>query len=60
MYAIFDAFIKKYAGHDLVLDFEGSEIEGIARFYRGLGAKPVYYYSVKQNRLPVWARWIKG
>ena len=60
MHAIFDGFIKKHAGHDLVLDFEGSEIEGIARFYRGLGAKPVYYYSVKQNRLPGWIKWIKS
>ncbi len=59
MHALFDGFIKVYAGRDLVLDFEGSEIEGIARFYKGLGAKPVYYYSVQQNRLPHIIRWLK-
>ncbi len=59
MQAIFDGFIKAHAGQNLVLDFEGSEIEGIARFYKGLGAKPVYYYSVQQNRLPYIIRWLK-
>lgn len=59
LFAIFNGFIETKAGQDLVLDFEGSEIEGIARFYRGLGAKPVYYYNVQQNRLPYIIRWLK-
>lgn len=59
MQALFDGFIKTHAGRDLVLDFEGSEIEGIARFYKGLGAKPVYYYSIQQNRLPNIIKWLK-
>lgn len=59
MPALFDGFIKAHAGRDLILDFEGSEIEGIARFYRGLGAKPVNYHSVQQNRLPYIIRWLK-
>jgi lipid II:glycine glycyltransferase (peptidoglycan interpeptide bridge formation enzyme) len=52
MYALFDAFIERHAAHDLVLDFEGSDIEGIARFYRGFGAKTVNYYGLKQNLMP--------
>lgn len=59
MHALFDKFIEAYAGRDLILDFEGSEKEGIARFYKGLGAKPVYYHSVKQNRLPYIIKWLK-
>lgn len=59
MHALFDGFIQAHAGQNLMLDFEGSEIEGIARFYRGLGAKPVYYYHVQQNRLPYIIRWLK-
>lgn len=59
MHTLFDNFIKTHSGRDLILDFEGSEIEGIARFYKGLGAKPVYYHSVQQNRLPYIIRWLK-
>jgi hypothetical protein len=59
MYALFDAFIERHAAHDLVLDFEGSDIEGIARFYRGFGAKTVNYYGLKQNLMPWWLKWLK-
>lgn len=59
MHALFDGFIKAHSGRDLILDFEGSEVKGIARFYKGLGASPVYYYSVQQNRLPYIIRWLK-
>lgn len=59
MYAsfyIFDEFIKEYSGNNLILDFEGSEIPGIARFFKSLGASPVNYYFYKQNKLPLWLR----
>lgn len=59
LHLLFDNVIKNYAGHDLVLDFEGSEKEGISRFYKGLGAKQVSYYEVKINRLPWVVRWLK-
>jgi hypothetical protein len=36
----------------MTLDFEGSNIPGIARFYKGFGALPQTYYSLHQNRLP--------
>ena len=52
MFLLIDAFIKNNAGRNLVLDFEGSNIEGVARFYSGFGAIPQTYYSVHQNRLP--------
>jgi len=59
MQALFAGFIKTHASSDLILDFEGSEIEGIARFYKGLGATPVYYYNLLQNRLPYIIKWLK-
>ena len=46
MYFLLDNFIKMHAGLPLVLDFEGSNIEGIASFYDGFGANCMNYPSV--------------
>ncbi len=37
------AVIEEFSGTSLTLDFEGSEIESVARFYSGFGADPEYY-----------------
>ena len=37
---------------DIVLDFEGSNIESIARFYKGFGAQEEIYPGIKLNNLP--------
>ena len=52
MFGIVDYIIRKFCGTEYILDFEGSNIEGIARFYKGFGAKPVNYPRVRINRLP--------
>ena len=59
MYFLVDNFIKTNAGQDLKLDFEGSMIPGVARFYSGFGAIPETYYQLKFNRLPLPIRWLK-
>ena len=59
MFALTDMLIREYAGSDLLLDFEGSMNEGVARFYKGFGAKPVLYPNVRRNVLPAYARWHK-
>lgn len=59
MYRIVSQFILEHAESDLILDFEGSSIPGIARFYSGFGAKPEQYYGLKLNRLPLPVRWLK-
>jgi hypothetical protein len=41
-------------------DFEGSMIEGIESFFRGLGGSPVPYLYIQKNRLPLWVRWIRN
>lgn len=59
MHKIVDQFIQEHAGLLLTLDFEGSVIPGIARFYEGFGASTEEYYFLKSNRLPVPLRWFK-
>jgi len=59
MFALIDRFISENANQPFVLDFEGSEIEGIARFFAGFGAVPEYYPKVRYTRLPRWIRFLK-
>ena len=47
-----DSFIKEHAGQKLLLDFEGSDIKGIAWFYKGFGAAKESYPGIKFNKLP--------
>jgi len=53
MHFLIDDFVQKYQEHDLLLDFEGSNNENLARFYRGFGAVNSPYFSVAHNRLPI-------
>jgi lipid II:glycine glycyltransferase (peptidoglycan interpeptide bridge formation enzyme) len=50
MFLLVDNIIQHKANKNIVLDFEGSRIEGIARFYKGFGAKDKPYYILKQFR----------
>jgi len=59
MYFLLNHFIEQNAGKNLTLDFEGSMIPGVARFYAGFGATPETYFQLKINRLPLPLRWIK-
>jgi hypothetical protein len=46
MFLVVDEFIRMYAGKLPKLDFEGSNIPSIARFFRGFGAKPQVYQRI--------------
>jgi len=50
MFAIINELIKAYSSRDYILDFEGSRIEGIARFYEGFGAKLKPYFQIRRLR----------
>jgi hypothetical protein len=60
MHLLFDTFIKAHAGNDLALDFGGSSVESVARFYKNFGAKDCVYLQVKKNNLPGLVNWIKS
>ena len=58
-HALIDAFIKDYAGQNLILDFEGSDIRNLAFFYSSFGAAEEIYPALKINRLPWYVRLLK-
>jgi len=53
MFFLVESVLKQYDNKEYILDFEGSEIEGVARFYKGFGAQdqPYYYYKKYNNKL---------
>lgn len=52
MYALVNEMINQNAETGYVIDFEGSQIDGIARFYKGFGAVNENYFSIESNNLP--------
>ncbi|MCB8998955.1 MAG: hypothetical protein H6540_02650 [Bacteroidales bacterium] len=52
MFAIIDIVIQKFSGSQMILDFEGSNIQGLARFFEGFGAEKTFYPGITINRLP--------
>jgi hypothetical protein len=49
---LIDSFIQDHQKQNLLLDFEGSDEEGIAGFYKKFGATPEPFYTIYYNRLP--------
>jgi len=49
---LLDAVIKEFSGKDLLLDFEGSDLQGVKTFYQNFGGENQPYYMLKYNRLP--------
>ncbi len=52
MFLLLATFIEKHAGSNVILDFEGSRIEGVARFYKGFGSNYCPYYSLSKGKMP--------
>jgi hypothetical protein len=55
-----DNLIFQFANHQMELDFEGSEIEGIARFFKSFGSEKRNYYRLRKNNLPWILRLFKN
>ena len=56
---LLDRFIQDYAGQNLLLDFEGSDVPGLQFFYSSFGAVEEPYAAIRYNRLPRLLKWLK-
>jgi hypothetical protein len=56
---LIDTFVKESANSSLIFDFEGSNDENLARFYKSFGAVNHSYQNLKINRLPLLLRFLK-
>lgn len=56
---LIDHFIKNRAGTPRLIDFEGSNNPGLARFYKSFGSKEENYLKLKINKLPAFMKLIK-
>ncbi|MBG8553363.1 GNAT family N-acetyltransferase [Hymenobacter guriensis] len=55
-----DAVIRRHAGTPgLILDFEGSMIPSIARFFANFGATPVSYAAISFTQRPWYLQWMR-
>lgn len=52
MFLMVDDCIEKNAGKDTIIDFEGSMIPGVARFFQGFGAKTNHYIRIRKSKIP--------
>ncbi len=59
VYFLLDTVIQQYAQQAMLLDFEGSDIETVAAFYRRFGPVNRPYPSWHINQLPWPLRWLK-
>jgi hypothetical protein len=59
MHFLISSVIAQLAGKNYFFDFEGSEIEGIERFYKSFGALKKSYFKFKRNNLHKVLAWIK-
>ncbi len=52
MFYLLGKFLDQDHEEESVLDFEGSDVPGVARFFKGFGARPEPYPHLRINRLP--------
>ncbi len=51
MHYLLGKYLMKYAGKDLVFDFEGSSNSGVARFYLSFGGQTETYFHTRRKRI---------
>jgi hypothetical protein len=57
---LFYKLIEEFAQTNYILDFEGSDMEGIKSFYEKFNPQTVYYYHHKYNKLPWFIKLFKS
>lgn len=58
-YFLYDAVFKEFAEEEILFDFEGSDIPGVAYFYNKFADKNQPYPFIKFNNLPLPVRLLK-
>jgi hypothetical protein len=53
MFAVINHIMQQQALSDTLIDFEGSNIEGVAQFFKGFGAVTENYFRLKKSRFPL-------
>lgn len=59
MFFLINNFIHEHSNQKMILDFEGSNLPGLARFYKGFGSEENVYLQARKNNLPKIFRWLK-
>jgi Acetyltransferase (GNAT) domain len=49
---LYNSVIEEFAEQNLILDFEGSDLKGVANFYQSMNPINEKYISIKYNNLP--------
>ncbi len=57
MFLLIDTYIQEHSEESIVLDFEGSMILGVAKFYSGFGAQPSTYPRIHRQKLSRIVKW---
>jgi hypothetical protein len=60
MFLLIDHYIKKNSDKNVTLDFEGSMLPGLARFYGGFGAKECKFLNIRINNLAWPLKYLKN
>ncbi len=58
-YFLYDKLIEEFCGSNFILDFEGSDLPGVASFYEQFAPQSTAYTFVKWNDLPAPMKWLK-
>ncbi|NOU37707.1 MAG: hypothetical protein HOO89_03270 [Ferruginibacter sp.] len=58
-YFLFYKVMEEFSNQNLILDFEGSDIDGIASFYQSMNPINQHYFFVKYNNLPWYIKFFK-
>ncbi len=58
-YFLYDKIIEEFSNKPLILDLEGSDIKGIADFYKSMNPVNEPYFFLKYNNLPKLIKYFK-
>jgi hypothetical protein len=60
MHFLMDSFIQAHSKEKKILDFGGSSVESVARFYRSFGAVDYVYLQIEKKSVFKLIKWIKS